>query len=210
MVRTCPWYCVFLAAVDHSDCVCFNPITHHFLASCSGLPSVSLYFPSLLKRYSHSLNAIASCCSISIEAIRELADLRKTVCTEIVLEVQLVLLTFLCLETITFTRGQPRELFMTPLLLLILKVRVSFTPSISAPTLTCLKMTKKVCFWTCFLFSSFIFFQFSGALGGLTCVLCAYLGAEAAKVLLVFPANKQRIVRWMLWALVTVSSKIEY
>jgi heparan-alpha-glucosaminide N-acetyltransferase len=61
-----------------------------------------------------------------------------------------------------------------------------------------------------FFFIFYIFFQFSGALGGLTCVLCAYLGAEAAKVLLVFPANKQRIVRWMLWALVTVSSKIEY
>lgn len=46
-----------------------------------------------------------------------------------------------------------------------------------------------------------------GLLGGLTCVLSAYLGAEAAKVLLVFPANQQRIIRWLLWSLLTVSYK---
>ncbi|XP_057371635.1 heparan-alpha-glucosaminide N-acetyltransferase-like [Daphnia carinata] len=46
-------------------------------------------------------------------------------------------------------------------------------------------------------------FDPEGMLGGLTCVLTAYLGAEAAKVLLAFPANKQRIIRWLLWSLLT-------
>lgn len=43
-----------------------------------------------------------------------------------------------------------------------------------------------------------------GVLGALTCVLCAYLGAEAAKVLLIFPANNQRILRWLAWSILTV------
>jgi len=43
-----------------------------------------------------------------------------------------------------------------------------------------------------------------GFLGSFTCVLCAYLGAEAAKILLLFPSSKQRIVRWFIWSVVTV------
>lgn len=41
-------------------------------------------------------------------------------------------------------------------------------------------------------------------------MLCAYFGAEAAKVLLVFPANHQRILRWVTWSILTVSCKVTH
>ncbi len=45
----------------------------------------------------------------------------------------------------------------------------------------------------------------SGLVGTLTCVLCAYLGVEAGKVLLTFQANTDRILRWTAWSAFTVS-----
>ncbi len=207
MVRTCPWYCVLLAAVDHSDCVCLNSITHHFLASCSGLPSVSFYYLSLLKRYSHLLNVIVVLFHF-YRGYTGAGGLEKNGlyrnCTGGA--ARLVDVSLFGNDHI-YQRPTPRSIYDTTLAFdpegLCFFHSLRFCPL----PLTCLEMTKKVCFWTCFLFYTF-FFQLSGALGGLTCVLCSYLGAEAAKVLLVFPANKQRIVRWMLWALVTVSSKM--
>lgn len=52
----------------------------------------------------------------------------------------------------------------------------------------------------------FVFYSLTGMLGALTCVLCSFLGAEAAKVLLIFPANSQRISRWLTWSLLTVNN----
>lgn len=57
------------------------------------------------------------------------------------------------------------------------------------------------CFYSNLLFNCF---STTGMLGSLTCVLCSFLGAEAAKVLLIFPANNQRISRWLTWSLLTV------
>lgn len=44
----------------------------------------------------------------------------------------------------------------------------------------------------------------TGLLGVSTSVLTAYLGAQAAKIILVFPANNQRVPRWFVWFLLTV------
>lgn len=55
------------------------------------------------------------------------------------------------------------------------------------------------------IYSTTVAFDPEGILGSLTCVLCAYLGAQAGKVLLYFHANRQRILRWMLWSIMTVS-----
>lgn len=53
------------------------------------------------------------------------------------------------------------------------------------------------------IYNTSVAFDPEGILGSLTCVLCAYLGAEAGKVLLYFHANRQRVLRWMSWSLVT-------
>lgn len=46
-------------------------------------------------------------------------------------------------------------------------------------------------------------FDPEGLVGTLTCVLCAYLGVEAGKVLLTFQANTDRILRWTAWSAFT-------
>ena len=211
MVRTCPWYCVLLAAVDHSDRVCLNSVTHHFLASSSRLSFVSLYFPLFLKWYSHSFNAI----SVLFQFHRgytgagglEKNGLYRN-CTGGA--ARLVDVSLFGNDHI-YQRPTPRAIYDTTLAFDPEGLRFFHSLHFCPIPLTCHEMTKKVCFWTClWLYTLFLSVLLSGALGGLTCVLCAYLGAEAAKVLLVFPANKQRIIRWMLWALATVSSKIGY
>ena len=60
------------------------------------------------------------------------------------------------------------------------------------------------------IYNTFLAFDPEGILGSLTCVLSAYLGAEAGKVLLYFHASRQRVLRWMLWSLGTVSNLYIY
>jgi len=53
------------------------------------------------------------------------------------------------------------------------------------------------------IYDTSVAFDPEGILGSLTTILCAYLGAAAGKVLLLFHANRQRILRWMLWSILT-------
>ena len=141
---------------------------------------------------------------LSLEDIWELAVSRRMLNTATVREVRHVLLMFLCLAVIIFTKDRLHELFTTRLLPLTQKVCFPFVPTwIFRPTGMLAEVVEKVCFHPVF----YIQIWLLGVLGGLTCVLCAYLGAEAAKVLLVFPANNQRIFRWLTWSLVTVRNK---
>lgn len=50
--------------------------------------------------------------------------------------------------------------------------------------------------------------SFSGILGTLTCVLCALLGAQAARIVLSYNNSYWRIKKWLLWGAITVSFKL--